>query len=209
MLDMIAGHRGLSSGKVFFRDREMSKAMPDEIARAGIARTFQTIRIFDNMSVLENVMCGPHARGRSNIGSICLGLPGAWADERALAEIAYTALDFVGLKDVAALNPGELPFGHQRMMELARAIASSPQVLLLDEPASGLNDAETEELANLLIRIRNLGITILLVEHDIRLVMGLAGKIVVMDHGEKIADGPAHVVRNDPQVITAYLGLAA
>jgi branched-chain amino acid transport system ATP-binding protein len=187
----------------------MSKAMPDEIAKAGIARTFQTIRIFDNMCVLENVMCGAHIRGRSNIGSICLGLPSAWADDRAMAEIAYTALDFVGLKDVAALNPGELPFGHQRMMELARAIASSPQVLLLDEPASGLNDAETEELANLLIRIRNLGITILLVEHDIRLVMGLASKIVVMDHGEKIADGPAHVVRNDPQVITAYLGLAA
>ncbi len=209
MLDMIAGYRGLSAGKIFFRDREVSAAMPNAIARSGIARTFQTIRIFDNMSVLENVMCGAHARGRSNLVSICMGLPGARTDDRVMADIAGTALDFVGLTDVAAHNPAELPFGHQRMMELARAIASSPQVLILDEPASGLNDAESEALAHLLIRMRDLGMTILLVEHDIRLVMGLAGKIVVMDHGEKIADGPVSVVRNDPQVISAYLGLAA
>jgi len=118
-------------------------------------------------------------------------------------------LEFVGLRDVAELRPNQIAFGHQRMMELARAMALEPELLLLDEPASGLNDSETEAVAELLLRIRARGVTILLIEHDIRLVMGLADLVIVMDHGEKIAAGTADCVRRDPQVISAYLGMAA
>jgi branched-chain amino acid transport system permease protein len=209
LLDMISGHRALDRGRAIFAGQDISRRMPDAIARAGIARTFQAIRSFDNMSVLENVMCGCHIFSRAGFAAACLDLPRAAADERRLRAIALRELEFVGLRGVAGLRPDQISFGHQRMMELARALALEPALLLLDEPASGLNDTETEALAELLLRIRARGVTILLVEHDIRLVMGLADKVVVMDHGEKIAEGTADGVRRDPQVISAYLGIAA
>jgi branched-chain amino acid transport system ATP-binding protein len=159
--------------------------------------------------VLENVMCGCHIFSRAGFGSVSLGLPSATEDEQRLRAVALRELEFVGLRDVAELRPDQISFGHQRMMELARALALEPELLLLDEPASGLNDSETEALAELLLRIRARGVTILLVEHDIRLVMGLADLVIVMDHGEKIAEGTADYVRHDPQVISAYLGMAA
>jgi branched-chain amino acid transport system permease protein len=209
LLDMISGHRAFDAGRAIFAGVEITRKMPDAIARAGIARTFQAIRSFDNMSVVENVMCGCHIFSRAGFASVALGLPGATEDEQRLRAVAMRELAFVGLRDVAELRPDQISFGHQRMMELARAMALEPELLLLDEPASGLNDTETEALAELLLRIRARGVTILLVEHDVRLVMGLADMVVVMDHGEKIAQGTADCVRQDPQVISAYLGMAA
>jgi ABC-type branched-subunit amino acid transport system ATPase component len=209
LLDMISGHRAFDAGRAIFAGVEITRKMPDAIARAGIARTFQAIRSFDNMSVLENVMCGCHIFSGAGFASVALGLPGANEDEQRLRAVAMRELEFVGLRDVAELRPDQISFGHQRMMELARAMALEPELLLLDEPASGLNDTETEALAELLLRIRARGVTILLVEHDVRLVMGLADMVVVMDHGEKIAQGTADCVRQDPQVISAYLGMAA
>jgi branched-chain amino acid transport system permease protein len=209
LLDMISGHGAFDAGRAIFAGVDITRTMPDAIARAGIARTFQAIRSFDNMSVLENVMCGCHIFSRAGFASVCLGLPRAGEDEQRLGAVAWRELDFVGLRDIAELRPHQISFGQQRMMELARAMALEPELLLLDEPASGLNDTETEALAELLLRIRARGVTILLVEHDIRLVMGLADLVIVMDHGEKIAEGTADHVRHDPQVISAYLGMAA
>jgi ABC-type branched-subunit amino acid transport system ATPase component/ABC-type branched-subunit amino acid transport system permease subunit len=209
LLDMISGHRAFDAGRAIFAGVDITRKMPDAIARAGIARTFQAIRSFDNISVLENVMCGCHIFSRAGFASVALGLPGAAEDEQRLRAVAMRELEFVGLRDVAELRPDQISFGHQRMMELARAMALEPELLLLDEPASSLNDSETEALAELLLRIRARGVAILLVEHDIRLVMGLADTVVVMDHGEKIAQGTADCVRQDPQVISAYLGMAA
>jgi branched-chain amino acid transport system ATP-binding protein len=209
LLDMISGHRAFDAGRAIFAGVDITRKMPDAIAHAGVARTFQAIRSFDNMSVLENVMCGCHIFSRAGFASVALGLPGATEVEQRLRAVAMRELEFVGLREVAELRPDQISFGHQRMMELARAMALEPELLLLDEPASGLNDSETEALAELLLRIRARGVTILLVEHDVRLVMGLADMVVVMDHGEKIAQGTADCVRQDPQVISAYLGMAA
>jgi branched-chain amino acid transport system permease protein len=209
MLDMISGHQGLDSGSVAFRGDEIGQLMPDEIAHRGVARTFQNVRLFDNMTVLENVMCGRHRFGQSGAIGMSLGLPRARAEEQVMRSAAMRALRNVGLEHAAYLNPTQLSFGHQRMVEMARAQALDPTLILLDEPASGLNDSETEALAQHIVTIRNAGTTVLLVEHDIRLVMGLADWIVVMDRGRKIAEGTPEQIRADPQVITAYLGAAA
>jgi ABC-type branched-subunit amino acid transport system ATPase component len=136
-------------------------------------------------------------------------LPSVLREERLIRQKAEECLAYVGLSGAIQRRPSELPFGHQRLVEIARALALEPALLLMDEPASGLNDTETEEVAELILRIRAMGTTVLLVEHDIRLVMGLADRVVVMNYGEKIADGEADMVRDDPQVIAAYLGTSA
>ena len=189
-----------------FLREPIERLLPNEIADRGVGRTFQNLQLFPNMTVLENVMCGRHRLNTSGIFAIAARLPRVAAEEKENQRAARAALAFVGLRDAEDIPPTALPFGHQRLVELARAMASSPKLLLMDEPASGLNDTETEQLAELILRIAALGVTVLLVEHDMRLVMGFADQIVVMQNGEKIADDSADAVRAHPAVIAAYLG---
>ena len=191
LFNLIGGYQPLDAGSVEYGGRRIEKLLPNEIAGLGIGRTFQNLQLFDSMTVLENVMCGHHR---------------FVASERQNVDAARRALAFVGLQGAEALLPGELAFGHQRLVEIARALALAPRLILMDEPASGLNDSETERLAELVLRICALGVSVLLVEHDMRLVMGLADHVVVMHHGVKIADGAPEVIRKDAQVIDAYLG---
>ncbi|MGZ5804804.1 MAG: branched-chain amino acid ABC transporter ATP-binding protein/permease [Xanthobacteraceae bacterium] len=206
LFNLIGGYQPLDAGTVKFLGQPIEKLMPNEIARLGIGRTFQNLQLFDNLTVLENVMCGRFRLNRCGILSISARLPQVAREEAETRKAAQAALAFVGLRGADDMPPTALSFGHQRLVEVARALALEPKLLLMDEPASGLNDTETEQLAELVLRISALGITVLLVEHDMRLVMGLADKIVVMHHGEKIADGSADDVRAQPEVIAAYLG---
>ena len=206
LFNLIGGYQPLNGGTVKFLGSPIETLLPNEIADLGIGRTFQNLQLFDNMSVLDNVMCGHYRLNSAGIFSISARLPVVAREEEASRRAARAALAFVGLKGVEGMFPTALSFGHQRLVEIARALALSPKLMLMDEPASGLNDTETERLAELILHIAALGITVLLVEHDMRLVMGLADQIVVMHHGEKIADGPADDVRAHPEVIAAYLG---
>jgi branched-chain amino acid transport system permease protein len=206
LFNLIGGYQPLDAGTVRFRGEPIETLLPDEIALRGIGRTFQNLQLFDNMTVLENVMCGRHRLMSAGLLDISARLPKVPREEADAQRAARAALAFVGLRGAEDVPPSVLPFGHQRLVEVARALALEPTLLLMDEPASGLNDTETERLAELIMRICALGITVLLVEHDMRLVMGLADSIVVMHHGVKIADGPTDRVRADPQVIAAYLG---
>ncbi|HEY5209813.1 MAG TPA: branched-chain amino acid ABC transporter ATP-binding protein/permease [Stellaceae bacterium] len=206
MFNLIGGYQPLDSGAIRLAGQEIGELLPRDIAILGVGRTFQNVQLFENMSVLDNVMCGRHRQFKAGIVPICLRLPKARAEEIETRRQAIAALGFVGLHGAETMSPSSLSFGHQRMVEIARAMALQPRLLLMDEPASGLNDTETEQLAELVLRIAALGVTVLLVEHDMRLVMGLADHVVVMDHGEKMAEGPSDRVRADPRVIEAYLG---
>jgi branched-chain amino acid transport system permease protein len=206
MFNLVGGAQPLNAGTIRFLGETIETLLPDAIAARGIARTFQNLQLFDNMTVLENVMCGRHRLMAAGILAIVARLPRVPREEEETRRAALACLAFVGLRGAAAAMPTELSFGHQRLVEIARALALEPKLLLMDEPASGLNDTETERLAELILRIAALGITVLLVEHDMRLVMGLADHLVVMHHGEKIAEGPPDHVRADAAVVAAYLG---
>jgi branched-chain amino acid transport system permease protein len=206
MFNLIGGYQPLDAGSIRFDHNEIGGLLPKDIADLGVGRTFQNMQLFGNMTVLENVMCGRHRELETGIVPICLRLRRARAEESETRRQAVAALGFVGLRNADNVSPSALSFGHQRMVEIARSLALQPRLLLMDEPASGLNDTETEQLAELILRIAAHGITVLLVEHDMRLVMGLADRVVVMDHGEKMAEGPSDRVRADPRVIEAYLG---
>ena len=206
MFNLISGYQPLDAGEIVFDGRRIGTLLPHAIAAHRVGRTFQNLQLFDNMTTVENVMCGRYLAASAGLAEIALRLPNVPREERAIRDAAERNLAFVGLGEMAARSPTTLSFGHQRLLEIARALALEPRLLLMDEPASGLNDTETERLAELILRIRAQGTTILLVEHDIRLVMGLADHVVVMNYGEKIAEGPADIVRADPQVVAAYLG---
>jgi branched-chain amino acid transport system ATP-binding protein len=196
-----------TSGRVLLEDRPLERRKRHEITRLGIARTFQNIRLFGEMTALENVVVGADARHRTSVPGAILRLPRHHREEREAVERASALLEFVGIADRAADKARNLPYGYQRRLEIARALATEPKLLCLDEPAAGFNPAEKENLLALIHRIRDDGYTVLLIEHDMRLVMNVTDRIVVLEFGKKIAEGPPAAVRANPAVIAAYLGV--
>lgn len=206
VFNCITGNYKPERGNIRFAGREITGLAPHSIVELGIARTFQSIRLFNRLPVLENVLAGRHCRMKSGLFSCMLHTPGERREERAAVARSLAELDFVGLANQAEAMAHALSYGNQRLLEIARALASDPRLLILDEPAGGMNDQETAALAELIRAIGKRKITILLIEHDMRLVMQVCQKLVVLEHGTLIAEGAPSAVRENPAVVEAYLG---
>ncbi len=202
----ISGIHEPTSGRILFEGRAISGQPPHCVADSGISRTFQHIALFKSMTVLENIMVGRHCRTHCGFWATGLRLPGMRTEEAHIREKALAHLEFVGLSDTLHLPAGALPLGKQKMLEIARALATDPRLVLLDEPAGGLNMRETEELGELIQRICRSGITVMLVEHDMNLVMEISDLVLVLHYGEFLAAGPPHEIKDRREVIEAYLG---
>ena len=202
----ISGFYRPNQGSVVFDGSPITRNKPSRITQLGMARTFQNVRLFKEMTVLENVKTGMHTRLKQNVFDAMLHTPRYRRSEAQCTEDARGWLDFVGFRADDELLVTQLPYGEQRRVEIARALATQPKLLLLDEPAAGLNHNEKQELMELIRKIRNLGVGIVLIEHDMGLVMEISERIVVLNYGKEIADGPPEQIKNDPAVIAAYLG---
>ncbi len=206
LFNLITGALAPSAGRVRFNGRPIQNRRPHQIAANGIARTFQNIKLFHDMTALENVMVGRHLRSRSGFMASMLKLPASRREEQQIRDKSMELLELLEIADCADTEATSLAFGQQRAVEFARALALEPTLLLLDEPAAGLNIQETAEVGRLITRIRDFGITVLLVEHDMSLVMEISDEIVVLSFGQKIAEDVPAAIQNNPEVIKVYLG---
>lgn len=206
LYNIVTGVESLTEGAIRFLGERIDNLKPHAITKKGVARTFQNVELFENMSVIENVMLGRHPRTRTGVLGGAFKLPAARREEQAILDRSMELLEFVRLRQRAHENSAGLPFGLQRYLEIARALATEPELILLDEPASGLDSTESQALGELILKIRDTGITVLLVEHNMEVAMEISDEIVTLNYGMKIAEGTPRQIQNNPEVIAAYLG---
>lgn len=206
LFNIVTGIYQQTSGRVIFEGKDISGIPAERLASLGMVRTFQNIELFGQMTVLENVMVGLHSRSHSGLFACSFKMPWVISEERRIRDEAMEWLRFTGIEELADVTAANLPFGKGRMLEIARAMACKPRMMLMDEPAAGLNSQETVGLAELIRRIRDLGVTVVLVEHDMELVMDICDRIVVLNLGQKLAEGTPREIQENHEVIAAYLG---